>query len=123
MYYGTRGSGVPNYAAGTQKNNDFNYNYILKSICNKGYITIVVEARMESVGSCWRSIYNFRPKTDSWMKRQNQPIRSSEKVGEELMKHGYVVGRIGVDGTRKGLIELSKVVFHNIFLLTLWGKL
>ena len=33
------------------------------------------------------------------MKRQNQPIRSLEKVGEDLMKHGYVVGRIGVDGT------------------------
>ena len=30
------------------------------------------------------------------------------------MKHGYVVGRIGEDGTRKGLIKLSKVVFHNI---------
>ena len=48
------------------------------------------------------------------MKRQNQPIRSLEKVGEDLMKHGYVVGRIGVDGTRKGLIELSKVVFHRV---------
>ena len=48
------------------------------------------------------------------MKRQNQPIRSSEEVGEELRKHGYVVGRIGVDGTRKGVIKLSKVVFHKI---------
>ena len=48
------------------------------------------------------------------MKRQNQPIRSSEEVAEELMKHGYVVGRIGVDATRKGLVKLSKVVFYKV---------
>ena len=47
------------------------------------------------------------------MKHQNQPIRSSEKEAEELMKHGHVVGRVGVDATRKGLMKLSKVVFHN----------
>ena len=50
------------------------------------------------------------------MKRQNQPIRSSEEEAEELMKHGYLVGRIGVDATRKGLMKLSKVVFHKLFI-------
>ena len=63
-YYGTRVSGVPNNAAETQKNFDFNYNYILKSIRNIGYKTIVVETRVESIGSCWRSICNFRPETE-----------------------------------------------------------
>ena len=77
---------------------------------------MVVETRVERVGSCCRSIYNFRPETNSRMKRQMQPIRSSEEEAEELMKHGYVVGRVGADATRKGLMKLSKVVFHNIFI-------
>ena len=46
--------------------------------------------------------------------RQNQPIRSSEEVVEELMKHGYVVGAVGLDATRRRVMILSKVVFHNV---------
>ena len=44
--------------------------------------------------------------------RQNQPIRSSEEVAEELMKHGYVVVSVGLDATRRRVMKLSKVVFH-----------
>ena len=36
-------------------------------------------------------------KRNTRLKRQNQPIRSSEEEAEELMKYGYVVGRVGVD--------------------------
>ena len=72
----------------------------------------VVEIRVESAGSCWRSIYNFRPETTLGLS-----VRISQsELGEgrrRLMKHGYVVGRIGEDGTRKGPIKLNKVVFHS----------
>ena len=51
------------------------------------------------------------------MKRQNQPVGSLEEEAEELMKHGYVVGRVGVDATREGLMKLSKFVFHTILFL------
>ena len=66
---------------------------------------------MESAGSCWRPIYNFRPETE--LSDEASESANLRKKGEELMKHGYVVGRIGEDGTRKGLIKLSKVVLHN----------
>ena len=71
---------------------------------------------MESAGSCWRSIYNFRPETELSDEASESANKSSERVGEELMKHGYVVGRIGEDGTRRRLMKLSKVVFHIIFI-------
>ena len=68
---------------------------------------------MASAGSCWRSIYNFRPETELSDEASESANQSSGKEVEELMKHGYVVGRIGEDGTRKELIKLSKVVFHT----------
>ena len=47
------------------------------------------------------------------MKRQNQPIRARVRKAEELISHGYIISRVGENGTRKGLIKLSKVVFHR----------
>ena len=79
---------------------------------------MVVETRVESVGSCFRSIYNFRPETELSDEVSESANQSSGKEGEELMKHSYVVGRIGEDRTRKGLIKLSKVVFHKILFST-----
>ena len=52
-------------------------------------------------------------KRNSRLLRQNQPIRSLEEKAEELMKHGYVVGRVGFDATRRGVMKPIKVVFHR----------
>ena len=43
----------------------------------------------------------------------DQPIRSSEEVAEELMKHCLVIVAVGLDATKRRVIKLSKVVFRN----------
>ena len=63
----------------------------------------IVETRRERKRSGFRPIYNFRP--------------------EELMKHGYVVVSVGLDATRRRVMELSKVVFHNLLLYPRWELL
>ena len=80
---------------------------------NRVWLITIIKTRLERERSCFRPIYNFRPERNPQLLRQNQPIRSSEEVAEELMKHGYIVGRVGLDATRRRVTKLSKVVFHN----------
>ena len=58
--------------------------------------------------------YQFilRPETELSNQASYTANQRSEEVEEELMEHGYVVGRKGT----KELMKLSKVVVHNIFI-------
>ena len=46
--------------------------------------------------------------------RQNQPIRSLEEEAEELMKHGYVVGAVGLDATKRRVMKSSSTILYII---------
>ena len=59
-----------------------------------------------------RSIYRYRPETELSDQASYLANQSSEEVEGELMDHGYVVGRKGTTG----LMKLSKVVLHNVFI-------
>ena len=69
-------------------------------------LTTMVETRMESVHSCFRSIYNFRPVTEL-------SAAVSESANQEL----GVVGEVGLDTTRRGVMKPIKVVFHRMIVL------
>ena len=98
---------------GTQKNQRYNYNYIFRYkiyIVNynnrwsrlekesfRAGISLYIGRKRNSYINCLSSAYTAN--------------QSSEKVDEELIEHGYVVGRKGMTG----LMKLSKVVVQNIY--------
>ena len=41
---------------------------------------------------------------------------------EELIKHGYVVRKVGFDATRRGVMKQSKAVFRNIIIKNILTK-
>ena len=55
-------------------------------------------------------VYIYRPETELSDQASYTANQSSEEVEEELMEHGYVVGRKGTTE----LMKLSKVVVHSI---------
>ena len=81
-------------AAGTQNNNELTILYIEVNNVVNIYIDNNRWSRLhrvESAGSCRRSIHNFRPETELSEEASLSANQSSEEVEGELMKHGYVV--------------------------------
>ena len=75
-----------------------------------------MESRLEWRGNVLVSGFyiSLGRKRNPRLLHQDQPIRSSGEVAEEIMKHGYVVISVGLDTTRRRVLKLSKVAFHTI---------
>ena len=69
----------------------------------------MVETREIQLQGWYQSII-YRPETELSDQASYTANQSSEEVEEELMEHGYVVGRKGTTE----LMKLSKVVVHSI---------